>query len=180
MTADDLEARVRVLEDRFALQDLVHRYGVAMDERDLDAVAAMFADDAVFVHPAGTATGGREITEAYRGRLKNYTTTYHYAHTQGVTFTGPVSADGLVTGHAELSIDGRSYLVALRYHDRYVRTDAGWLFLERRQRFTYVLPFDELPTGLGDELRLRWPGTEPAPAHLPDASASYAAFLSTL
>lgn len=178
MTDDNvLASRVRALEDRFALQDLVHRYGVKIDERDLAAVGEMFADEALFIHPGGTAVGGAAIVAAYAGRLQMYTTTYHYAHTQGIEFTGPNSANGLVTGHAELSIEGRSHLVALRYYDKYVRISRGWVFLERKQQFTYVLPFDELATGLGDNDRKRWPGTEPTSVEVPDGFETFRSFL---
>lgn len=44
----DLEARVRELEDRDALAQLVASYGPAVDSGDADAAAALWSDDGVF------------------------------------------------------------------------------------------------------------------------------------
>lgn len=42
-----LEARIRLLEDRFAIHRLVNRWGPAVDTGDSSAAAALFADDGV-------------------------------------------------------------------------------------------------------------------------------------
>ena len=44
------EARVARIEARQAIQDLVVRYGMAVDDRDMDTVGALFTEDAVFRH----------------------------------------------------------------------------------------------------------------------------------
>ena len=44
----DLEARVRELEDRDALSQLVASYGPAVDSGEADAAAALWSDDGVF------------------------------------------------------------------------------------------------------------------------------------
>jgi hypothetical protein len=47
----------------------------------------------------------------------------------------------------------------------------GWVFQQRVLKFRYVLPFDQVADGLDDPLRVRWPGTEPQLADLPDQAA---------
>lgn len=112
----------------------------------------------------------------YRLRLFRFTTTYHYPHSHAVVFAGEDEASGVVTAHAELAIDGETVWIGLRYNDEYVREEGRWRFKARRQEFVYVLPLSELPTGLGDRLRRRWPGTEPAPVELPDGLETYRRF----
>ncbi len=173
-----LEQRIRRLEDRWELSDLVHEYGVAVDGRDLHALEQQFARDAALAHPDGVERGRDAVMAYYRRRLVQYTTTYHYAHTQAVEFgPGDDEAHGVVTAHAELSIEGDAVWIALRYNDEYVREDGRWRFRSRRQEFVYVLPLRELPSSLGDTLRKRWPGMPPAPAELPDGLETYRRFV---
>lgn len=63
--------------------------------------------------------------------------------------------------------------LALRYLDRYVRSPQGWVFQQRLLKFRYVLPFDAVTAGLDDPWRVRWPGTAPQLADLPDKLQTY-------
>jgi hypothetical protein len=63
--------------------------------------------------------------------------------------------------------------ISLRYLDHYVRGDHGWMFASRRILFRYVLPFDEVATGIGEPMRVRWPGQAPQQADLPDRLQTY-------
>ena len=45
---DELEERIRNLEDRAALWELVNRYGMAVDDGDYDTLLGLFAEDATF------------------------------------------------------------------------------------------------------------------------------------
>jgi hypothetical protein len=71
-----------------------------------------------------------------------------------------------VCAHAELTIDGETVFVALRYHDDYRRVDGRWRFHERKTRILYVLKLSELPTGFADRMRIRWPNIDPQPAQI--------------
>ena len=43
--ATGLEARIRRLEDRFEINELIARYGLVMDNRDRAAMPALFTAD---------------------------------------------------------------------------------------------------------------------------------------
>ncbi len=83
-----------------------------------------------------------------------------------IELDGGDEAHGIVCAHAELSIDGETHLVALRYHDTYRHEDGAWRFYERDVKLLYVLPVSEFGTGLAERDRLRWPGTDRAIATL--------------
>ena len=164
-----LAAMVRRIHDRQQLGELISRYGMAVDDRDFDALAAMFAGDGEF-----RGVCGRDAIMAfYRERTARYSTTYHYAHTWHFEFESDECASGVVNAHAELCIDGRMIHIALRYLDRYVRGPKDWMFQSRSPLFRYVLPFDELATGAGQALRVRWPGQPPQTADIPDTLQTY-------
>ncbi len=167
MSSEDLAARVARIEDRFGLQDLVARYAVAVDDRDWDAVARMYATDSVFDSVLGRFAGRQAVVDYYRERTESFGATFHYPHTQTVEFTGADTATGLVAAHAELAIGEQTVIVALRYTDRYVREDGVWCFQERTVAQLYAMPLADLLTGLAETDRKRWPGTAAAPADLP-------------
>lgn len=161
-----LRQRIRRLEDRDELGRLVARYGRAVDDRDWESLAAQYTPDAVFDSAMGRSVGVDAIIEYYKERTDAYVVSYHYPHSQEITFVDDDTASGLVCAHAELTIDGETVLVALRYHDDYRRVDGSWRFHERQTRLLYVLKLSELPTGFADRLRIRWPGTDPEPAQV--------------
>lgn len=164
---ESLEARIRRLEDRAELGELVARYALAVDDRDFPRIAGLFTRDCVFDNVSGTAHGRAQVETYYRERLSEFGPTYHIPHMQTLDFLGPDEVQGIVMAHAELAINGVTYAVALRYLDNYRREDGAWRFERRQVRQLYAMPLSELPDGLAQELRKRWPGTEPARADWP-------------
>jgi len=163
-----LEARVRRLEDRQELSDLVARYGRVVDDRDADALRELYAADAVFDAVAGPITGRDAVVDYYRQRFHAYGPSFHVPHSQTVEFLDDDEATGVVTAHAELAMPEGTFWVALRYQDRYVRGEGRWRFRERRVQQLYAMPLRELLDDLGAPDRLRWPGRPTAPADLPE------------
>jgi uncharacterized protein (TIGR02246 family) len=127
VTDETLAGRVRRLEDRFAIADLVAAYCSAIDERDLGRFLELFSEDAVLRHRDGVMRldGKAEIEAYYTRRFASYGYTFHYPHACTVRFDGDDVASGVVTGHAEMGVEGELVLAAIRYTDRYRRTPAG-------------------------------------------------------
>ena len=165
----ELAALVRRVDDRQQLGELISRYGVAVDDRDFTAIGRMFAADGEF----HGVRGRQAVVDFYRARTATFTTSSHYANTWHFDFASDERASGVVNAHAELCIEGKAVRIALRYHDVYVREEGEWKFLSRQLKFRYVLPFDEVADGIGQALRVRWPGTAPQAAELPDSLPSY-------
>ncbi|MBW0090153.1 nuclear transport factor 2 family protein [Pseudonocardia sp. KRD-184] len=175
-TDGDLARRIALLEDRAELHELVAVYGRLIDDRDVEGIGAIYTADAVFDSTAGPVSGRDAVLDYYRGQLDRYGMTYHYPHSHTVEFTGPDTATGVVSAHAELAIGDTPFVVALRYLDSYRREDGRWKFHERRAQQLYAAPLSELSTVLQTTLRKRWPGTEPAPADLPEPLPSWQAY----
>lgn len=174
----ELEARIRRLEDREELRELIARYANAIDDRDFDRVVACFSREASVGRADGSRGGqGPDGVRAfYTETMRPMRVTVHTPHTQVLDFTGPDTATGVVLCHAEMAIDGTLVLSALRYHDEYVREDGAWKFLARRMHFFYMMDVTELPERIFDADRVRWPGP-PGPAQIPEGSAAYRRFV---
>jgi uncharacterized protein (TIGR02246 family) len=164
----DVELRLSRVEARLAIGDLVARYCAAVDDRDFDAIAGLFTEDAYFGHVnEGGARGRSAIRDYYRGRLEDIPYSFHYPHTHTVDVRDSTTASGEVTAHAEMARVALPPLVAaLRYTDDYRFEGGAWRFARRELRFFYFAPVDEVQSGHMGDLRVRWPGP-PRAADLP-------------
>jgi uncharacterized protein (TIGR02246 family) len=174
MSNESVESRVALLEDRFAIMDLVAAYCAAIDGRDLDAFVACFTHDGVtgFADGVMRLEGREAIREYYTRRFGDYGVTFHYPHSHTVVIDGPDDAHGVVTAHAEMALQGEAWLAAFRYTDRYRREDGRWRFAERSLACWYYLPLSQLPQGMAAELRKHYRG-ELIAAELPESLESY-------
>ncbi|MGO3326611.1 nuclear transport factor 2 family protein [Gordonia sp. (in: high G+C Gram-positive bacteria)] len=145
MTAE-LESRLRRVEDRQELAELVLLYFHVMDERDLDLLPKIFTQDAHLGSGDGVfdATGLDTIAETYQGRFDALGATFHYSHGLIVAFddADPDVASGTLTGHAEVVRNGTPMIVGLRYADTYRRTSDGWRIANRVMSYFYYTPAD--------------------------------------
>ena len=176
--SEDLHQRIAAIEAREDIRDLVTRYGMAVDDRDMATVGALFTEDAVFRHGDDSIVnhGRQEIVDFYTDRLSAFGATYHYPNSHLIELDGPTTATGVVCAHAELGIDGHSYVTALRYHDNYRNEGGRWLFAERRLAMLYYMDMAELASGgLAEADRKRYFGTV-GPAEIPEKLTSWQKF----
>lgn len=167
----ELEARLRALEDRQAISDLVTRYGMVVDDHDLEGVTNLFAPDGVLRTHAGLVKGaGRDaVREYFLKKLFTLGPTNHFVHGLLVDFDeyDPDRATGVAFSHAEVWRDEKPMLTAMRYIDEYVRVDETWLFRDRVQSYMYFADVRDYAEVLGAELRVRTPPAPDAPGDWP-------------
>ena len=166
----NIEDRLRRIEDKQAIEDLVNLYGFVMDERDLRGLPSLFTADAHLGSQDGTldAHGLETIARTYEGRFDALGATNHFMHSVISRFDpeSPDLADGLVSGHAEAVRDGETLWVALRYHDRYRRTADGWRIADRVMGYMYYLPVAQYAETMKNADRVLVYG-DPRPADWP-------------
>jgi ketosteroid isomerase-like protein len=155
----DLETRIRRLEDRVEIGELITRYALAMDNRDMQAMPSLFTADVVIRSLDGVmnVVGRDAAVELFRGRFKVLGPSNHVSHDRIVTFdeADPDHATGLVLSHAEMNRKGVAMLAAIRYHDAYRRDAGAWRFQKRVLTFMYYLPTSEYLDALGTGLATR-------------------------
>ncbi len=182
MTSRTLEQRVQELEDRTAIGELIARYGLVMDNRDMAAMPALFTADVRIRSGDGVMNcqGRDAAVELFRSRFKVLGPSNHFTHDRIVTFN-PANSDeasGIVLSHAEMNRLGQPMLTAIRYHDEYRREGGEWRFAERVLHMFYYVPTDQYldvfrPEGLATRNRAY---ATPAPADWPETLATWQAF----
>ena len=177
---DGLSERVARLEAREEIRDLIARYGMAVDDRDVESLADMFTSDARFGLADGmVANQGRQaVIDFYTERMAAFGPTYHYPHSQVIEFDPdrPGHATGMVNAHAELALDGRTLVTALRYFDEYRVEEGCWRFVERKVAMIYYMDMADLVDGgLTEPDRKRYFGTV-GPSELPESLDTWKQF----
>ena len=155
-----LEARLRAVEDRLEIQQLITLYGFVMDERDAAGMSSLFTEDARLASADGVmdAVGLAQITSTYQSRYDALGATNHFIHGSVLRFdsdAGPDVARGVVSGHAEVVRLGETYWVALRYRDDYRRTSRGWRISSRVMSYMYYVKVEEYADVLRGPDRVR-------------------------
>jgi hypothetical protein len=164
----DMERRLRRLEDRAELDDLVARYFLAADGDDLDGVGRCFTEGATFSSSGVVdATGRRAIVDFIAGARAHMGLTLHTPDYVLLTFVSDDEARGLVGAHLELVVAGEPLFGAVRYEDRYARDAGGWRIASRDMRTIHIAPWETAGRSLASDLPVRWPGSEPAPSDFP-------------
>ena len=155
----ELERRIARLEAREEIFELVARYGLVMDDRDMSGMDDLFTRDAVIRSMDGVmnATGREAVVEQFRGRFKVLGPSNHFSHDKILRFDDgdPDAASGLVLSHAEMNRKGQAMLTAIRYQDSYRREQGRWKFSERVLKFFYYVPASQYLDALGEGLARR-------------------------
>lgn len=154
----DLAIRIRRIEDRQAIGDLISAYTFAMDNRDLDWAMDLFTEDGRFRSADGVMDGrGRAaMADQYRKRYASLGFNFHVTHDQHVSFVSDDEANGMVSSHAEVVRNGEAMVTAMRYHDVYRRcADGKWRFSDRCIHFFYYMPVADYVEALKGRGRMR-------------------------
>lgn len=146
---------------RHEIENLITRYCIACDDRDISTLAGLFSEDAYFGASDGSrgATGRQAIFDYYRGRFEVMGPSYHWSHDRLIEMDTADSARGTILAHCEFAADGKVFVGALRYHDLYRREGGKWRFARRGYDSLYILPAENYATGLSDTKRVWAYGT---------------------
>lgn len=130
------------LADEQAIQALVARYADAVNRRDAEDWAALWAADGVW-HAFGQAFEGREAMLAtWRAAMQGFRFVFHAIHS-GVIEVGVDAARGRFSISEQLQTsDGTPGLLLALYHDDYRREPEGWRFARRELQVLYQGPPD--------------------------------------
>ena len=167
----DLAERLARVEAELAIRQLAARYARAVDSRNLDELAKVFAPTTNWGEHGTGEAGCRAF---YRPVLARFYRSFHQIAGQVIEDIGSDTARGTVYCRAEHE-DGDAWVINLMvYFDRYVRIDGTWHILGRRPRFLLVGDANANPRSVDF---CRWPGREgDFRAELPQSDPSWNAY----
>jgi hypothetical protein len=132
--ADDLEARVRKLEDRAAINQLFVDYGAYLDAHDFASYASLFAEGGeVLLGPLGRAQGPDQIRALMERTMgPGSAQSFHIITSPVVTLDGDRAQAQVMWTVIQRDGSGRPQVGMIGHHkDELVREDGRWKFLRR-------------------------------------------------
>ena len=160
------------MESLASIRQLPHRYGVAIDSRDMDMMVDLFVAD---VRVGQNETGREALHRWYTKTMSGPKASCHFIGNHVVDFDDADHAHGIVYCHDELERpeSGAWELGKLQYWDDYARVDGEWCFARRRFHRWYLVDALTRPAhgaGVND-------GSDPLAARqLPEAFDTWARF----
>ena len=151
-----LEARIDRLESLDEIRQLVARYCLALDMRDLDALVGLFPED---VRVSREEQGRAALKRWFDDTLRNqFTGTAHVTGNHVIEFEAPDQARGLVYSRNEHETGHAWVIMTMMYWDRYERIGDRWMFRRRLPLYWYATDLNAPPIG---EQKMRWPDRDP-------------------
>jgi 3-phenylpropionate/cinnamic acid dioxygenase small subunit len=131
---EDLQARVRRLEDMAAIQQLFIDYGAYLDAHDFESYATLFAEEGeVLLGPLGRAKGPQEIRALMEGTMPpGSAQSFHVISNPVVTLDGDRARTQVMWTVIQPDGSGRPQVGMFGHHrDELVRVEGRWKFLRR-------------------------------------------------
>jgi hypothetical protein len=143
---EELEARLRVLEAKEEIRNLLQEYRRTLDARDMRAFSALFASNGTWTGASGEATGPEGIYTMLTAALPDNppwpgATLWHLISDPAITVDGDRARAESLWMHARRGEGDALLLPTLGlYEDDLVVEDGAWRFL--RRAVTRLIPQD--------------------------------------
>ena len=167
-----VEERLDRMESLAAIRQLVSRYGLALDSRNIETLVDLFVPD---VRVGRDATGRAALAQWFTEVMQESRTSVHFMGNHIIDFDDADHARGIVYCRDELERPATEKweVGTLQYWDTYVRVDGEWCFERRKFHRWYLVDALTRPAhgaGVNDD-------REPlSTLQLPDAFPSWRAF----
>jgi uncharacterized protein (TIGR02246 family) len=120
------------LADELAIRSLTAAYVDALNRADLDDIAQVYDEDAVFtLMDRPTIVGRSAILDMLRATLARYQLVMQLLHSGIVQLDGDRARARWQVTELQVPIDGAPRFIAGRYEDEHVRRRQGWQFARR-------------------------------------------------
>jgi len=133
------------------IRQLVNRYALAVNMRDLDALVELFVED---VDAGAGRTGRAALADLFRVRAGDAEVDILEVTTHVIDLGDADHATGTVYSRCEMGAPGRWARQSIAYEDIYERRAETWYFVSRSHLLFYGLDVPERPL---DQEPARWP-----------------------
>ena len=172
----DLLKRVEKLEALDEIRQLVAKYALSLDMRDLDAHVNLFAED---IQVSRTLQGRVHLKRWLDDTLRlQFTGTAHHTGNHVIEFTDETHAHGILYSKNEHETpcgqgDTEWVIMQMIYWDDYQKIDGRWYFRRRLPCYWYATDLNKPPIG---DNKMRWPDREPYEGAYHELFPSWKAF----
>lgn len=151
-----IERRLDRIESTEQIRQLAARYSLALDMRELDALAGLFPEDV----QVGRGRSGRAALRAWFDETlrQQFTGTAHHIGNHIIEFEDADHARGVVYSKNEHETPTEWVIMQMMYVDDYERVAGRWYFRRRLPLYWYATDLNKPPLG---PKKMRWPGVEP-------------------
>jgi hypothetical protein len=147
MDLEELERRVRGLEDVEAIKKLKARYCSYCDDRyNVDGLASLFTEDAVWDggERLGRYEGRSAICSFFSGSPQRVAFAIHHVTNPIIEVDGDHATGQWYLFQPCTRVDGdRAVWLAARYEEEYVRVEEEWKFQRIKVFPAFYTPFDQ-------------------------------------
>jgi ketosteroid isomerase-like protein len=155
---------------RDEIRQLAHRYAVALDARDLDALVGLFVPD---VRVGKDASGRDALRADFERQLRAIGVSILFVGNHVIDFDGDDDAHGVVYCKAEIQEDDAWNHQAIRYHDSYAKRDGHWYFVRRKHLLWYG---EHQPKSPLDQPAAEWPKSSTGRGSVPESLETWQRF----
>jgi hypothetical protein len=142
----DLEARIRVLEDREAIKELKYSYWYCIDRGLWDKMGDVFAEDAWADFNPDLKFRGRDvIANFFRDAIAPaYSLCMHMGHNGKIALTSDTTATGLwELDNYMVPLEGDAAWIGAYYEDEYVKVNGEWKIQSTIIVYKFNKPYDQ-------------------------------------
>ena len=146
MNLEDLERRLRVLEDIETIKKLKARYCAYCDNNyDADGIAALFTEDAVWDGGNFGRYEGREaIRTFFRGAPRIFPFAIHQVMNPIIEVEGEqAKGQWYLFQPATLAEGNQAVWLAARYEEEYVKVESEWKFKRLKVFPSFLTPYEQ-------------------------------------
>jgi hypothetical protein len=133
------------------IRQLAHRYALAVNMRDLDALLELFVDD---VRVGGGRVGRAALRDAFLAHIGTADVDVLEVTTHVINVLDPDHARGTVYSRCEMGRREEWARQSIAYEDRYERRAGVWYFGSRHHLLFYGVQVQERPL---DQPSANWP-----------------------
>ena len=149
---EKLLQRIDRLESLDEIRQLVAKYSLSLDMRDLDAHVNLFAPD---IRVSRELSGRANLKAWVDDTLRNqFTGTSHHVGNHIIEFDDPDHAVGVLYSKNEHETGTEWVIMQMLYWDNYERIEGRWFFRRRLPCYWYATDLNKPP--IGDQ-KMRWP-----------------------
>jgi hypothetical protein len=145
----NIENKLRKIEDRNSIRELIDAYAYCADTRDAQGQMALFTEDTRFIvfmdakasEPTQVINKRADLFPVF-DNLNTYRATMHFNGQSTVLQLNDDTATGIAycIAHHQTIRDGVQKLMIanIKYHDSFVKQNGKWLFAERKLMVDWI------------------------------------------